>query len=371
MPADTTSSFAPADLSVVIPTYNEKDNLVELIDRIAAALSNRHWEIIFVDDDSPDGTSESLREICRQDPRVRCIKRLNRRGLSSACIEGILSSSAQWVAVMDADLQHDPMLLPKMHDILQHEPVDLVIGSRYMQGGGIDGWNARRAAMSRFATKISVLALGRQISDPMSGYFMIRRTTFDVSAKNLSSLGFKILFDIVASMPEDKLRIREIPYLFGTRLAGESKLGAHTAMEFAILLLEKKFGRYIPVRFLTFAGVGAIGVGVHFAILTLLISTLEMKFTAAQTIATVGAMVFNFSLNNIFTYAGQSLTGIRWLKGLFTFSLACSVGILANIGISSYLFDKQASWQLAALLGVGLSSEWNYAVTSRYTWGVR
>lgn len=364
-------SVTSVDLSVIIPTYNESGNVAELINKIAIALQECRWEIIFVDDDSPDGTAAKIREISRTEPRVRCIKRLNRRGLASACVEGILSSNAHWVAVMDADLQHDPSLLKVMHEVLQLEPIDLVIGSRYLQGGGVGEWDTRRAAISRFATKISTFALGRTVSDPMSGYFMIRRVVFDGIAKNLSSLGFKILFDIIASSPPEQLKIKEIPYQFGVRQTGESKLGANVAFEFLILLLEKKIGKYIPVRFLTFAAIGALGVGVHFAILTLLINQFSINFTAAQTLATLGAMVFNFSLNNTLTYAGQSLTGAKWLKGLLTFSLACSVGAFANIGISSYLFSKETTWQLAAFLGICLSSVWNYAVTSRYTWGVK
>jgi dolichol-phosphate mannosyltransferase len=334
-------------------------------------MAGRDWEIIFVDDNSPDGTADKLREIYQSNPRIRCIKRVGRRGLSSACIEGIFSSSARYVAVMDADLQHDANLLPQMLDVLRGEPIDLVIGSRYTEGGSVGDWNARRLAVSQFATRLAHLTSGRNMSDPMSGFFMMRRTSFEACAHRLSNLGFKILFDIIASSDKDKLRIKELPYQFGIRTAGESKLNTSVAFDFGILLLEKKMGRYIPVRFLTFISVDAIGIGVHFLVLMLALQMAGMAFAAAQTIATGGAMLFNFALNNKLTYVGQSLKGSAWLKGLLTFALACSVGSVANVGISSYLFDKQASWQISALLGAVLSSVWNYAVTSRYTWGQR
>ncbi len=358
----------PIDFSVVIPTFNEKDNINELIRRVSAALDGISWEVIFVDDDSPDGTSSVAKQLSRTEPRVRCIQRLGRRGLSSACIEGMLSSSAKYVAVMDADLQHDPALLRTMYEELQADSADLVIGSRYTSGGSVGQWDDKRLAISQTATKLASLIMHQPVADPMSGFFAMKRGAFDACAKQLSSLGFKILLDILASSSE-KLRVKEIPFTFGLRVAGESKLSSNVAWEFMLLLLDKMFGKYVPVRFLAFAGIGVIGIGVHFLTLTTLFKLAGLSFMIGQAGATIIAILFNYTVNNLITYAGASLRGTKWLKGLLSFYLICGVGAAANVGVSSYLFNNQLSWALAALAGIALSAVWNYAVSARYTWG--
>lgn len=358
----------PIDFSVVIPTFNERDNLSELIRRISAALEGVSWEIIFVDDDSPDGTSSAAKKIARTEPRVRCLQRLGRRGLASACIEGMLSSSAKYVAVMDADLQHDPAVLRTMYEELEANNADLVIGSRYTHGGSVGQWDDKRLAISQTATKLATLIMHQAVADPMSGYFAMKREAFEACAKKLSSLGFKILLDILASSSES-MRVKEIPFTFGKRLAGESKLSTNVAWEFLLLLLDKMFGQYIPVRFLAFAGIGVIGIGVHFLALTTLFKLVALSFMLSQTGATIVAILFNYTVNNLITYAGASLRGVQWVKGLLSFYLICGVGAAANVGVSSYLFTNKLSWALAALAGIALSSVWNYAVSARYTWG--
>src|SRR5579862_4708425 len=171
------SSAVPL-LSIVVPTFDEKGNVEELVRRIECALGGTPWEILFVDDDSPDGTSEGVRELARTDPRVRCLQRIGRRGLSSACVEGILAGSSPYVAVIDADLQHDERILPLMLLRLTQGDLDIVVGSRHVEGGDIGTWNETRAAMSRFATRLSGLATRADLQDPMSGYFMMRRDSF-------------------------------------------------------------------------------------------------------------------------------------------------------------------------------------------------
>jgi len=361
-------SLKPVDLSIVVPTYNEHNNVDKLIALVAESLTDVRWELIFVDDDSPDGTAAKLKMISRDMPQVRCIHRIGRRGLSSACVEGVLSSSADTVAIMDADLQHDPHVLPHMLNTLNNKKLDLVIGSRYMNGGGIGDWAADRAAVSRLATRMAALVIGKGVTDPMSGFFMFKRAAFEKAVRHMSNLGFKILFDFLASSPEP-LRLEEIPYKFGPRLAGDSKLGANVAFEYLVLLSEKWLGAYIPVRFFLFSCIGALGVLVHFGILGVLLRSGQIRFAVAQALATIAAMVFNFAINNSFTYAGQSLKGTAWFRGLASFMLACGLGALGNVGVASYLFEKQAPWQMAALIGVAMSSVWNYAVTARYTWG--
>jgi dolichol-phosphate mannosyltransferase len=357
----------PAELTIVVPTFNESGNLSELVDRIRNALPQVEWEVIFVDDNSPDGTSRVARELYSVDPRVRCIRRYGRRGLASACVEGMLASSSRFVAVMDADLQHDPRILGRMLERMRSGKADLVLGTRYAQGGSVGDWDSRRLKISQFATSLANAMTPVSVSDPMSGYFMLRRDMLEEIAPNLSSLGFKILLDILLTMPKDA-RVAEEPFEFGKRHAGESKLSTTVAWEFLLLIGDKLIGRWVPVRFLAFAGIGSIGVGVHFAVLSLMFKILGFGFTVSQAAATGVAMVFNYAVNNVLTYAGQSLRGAAWFKGLASFALVCSLGAVANVGAATYLFGQKTTWPLAALAGVLVGAVWNYAVSARYTW---
>jgi dolichol-phosphate mannosyltransferase len=371
---DTPSALAPSllaasapELSIIVPAFNERDNIAALVQRLDAALKGRAWEVIFVDDDSPDGTADRAREIARADSRVRCIQRIGRRGLSSACIEGLLSSSAPFQAVMDADLQHDETLLAPMLDILRRDEVDIVIGSRYVEGGGLGDWHHSRARMSRIAAKLSRLVLHADLTDPMSGFFMLRRNAFVDRVRRLSGIGFKILLDLFASS-EESPRFRELPYEFRRRHAGESKLDGQAVWQYLMLVLDKLIGRFVPVRFVAFALVGGVGVVVHVAVLGILFKLLHVDFTTAQAWATLVAMTSNFALNNELTYRDKRLRGWGWLRGWLSFSLACSVGAIANVGIASYLFAGSTTWILAALGGILVGVVWNYAVTAVYTW---
>ncbi|MDE2513961.1 MAG: polyprenol monophosphomannose synthase, partial [Alphaproteobacteria bacterium] len=260
--------LSAAELTVVIPTLNERENIAPLLERLDLALAGTRWEVIFVDDDSTDGTPEAVREIGRNDPRVRCLHRIGRRGLSTACIEGVLASASPFVAVMDADLQHDESLLPGMLNALRHEPCDIVVGSRYVAGGGVGEWNKTRASMSGFATKLSRLICKTEIADPMSGFFMLRRDVFESAVRDLSGQGFKILLDLLASLPAPP-RLKELPYQFRNRRYGESKLDTMVTWEFGMLLADKLVGHIVPVRFALFAIIGALGVVVDLIVLWL------------------------------------------------------------------------------------------------------
>ena len=357
-----------AELSVVVPTFNETGNIAEVIERVRDCMKDTEWELIFVDDDSPDGTADLVREFARQDSRIRCIQRIGRRGLASACLEGMLSSSAPCVAVMDADLQHDERLLRPMLDELRQGGTQIVVGSRYAAGGGLGDWNRKRASMSRYATRLSRLVLKADLRDPMSGFFMIDHGVMLKCVKaGVSGIGFKILLDLFASSPEP-LRFKELPYEFRTRHAGESKLDTTVAWEFGLMLLDRLFGRVVPVRFIAFSLVGGFGIFVHLAVLTLAYRSANMGFIAAQSIATLVAMTSNFWLNNLLTYRDMRLRGWQWVRGWVSFAIACSVGALANVGIAAYLFERNMFWVASAIAGILVGAVWNYAVTAVYTW---
>jgi dolichol-phosphate mannosyltransferase len=361
-------TLPPIQLSIVVPTFNESQNVQELLHRLETTLGATGWEVIFVDDDSPDKTASVVRDIARVDSRVRCLQRIDRRGLSSAVIEGMLTSSADIIAVMDADLQHDETILPRMISEIEHGRADVVVATRYGAGGGTGEWNESRKTMSRLATIASRLIIKHHVSDPMSGFFIIKRKVLDSTVYNLSGLGFKILLDILASA-KTPLRIAEVPYCFRERFAGESKLDETAIWEYGMLLADKTVGRFVPVRFLSFSIIGSLGVLVHMAILTLALKGMGLSFTIAQSVATGTTMIFNFALNNILTYRDCRLKGWSWLRGLISFMIACSIGALANVGIATYLYEIHTQWIHAALAGVLVGAVWNYAVTQLYTWG--
>ena len=355
------------ELSIVVPTYNERENVLGMVKALSNCLDGLAWEVIFVDDDSPDSTSDLVRELSQQNHRLRCIQRIGRRGLSSACIEGMLASSSPYLAVIDGDLQHDESLIPQMLSILKTDQVDIVIGTRYADGGGVNDWKRSREAISRFSNTISRIVIKGDLSDPMSGFFMLRRETLENCVHSLSGLGFKILVDIFASSPKP-LKFMEVPYQFRNRQMGESKLDTQVAWDFLMLLLDKLVGKYVPVRFIVFSLVGGSGVFVHFLVLYLMFKQASLSFVVSQSIATLTAMVSNFSLNNVFTYRDMRLRGWKWFKGLISFTIVCSIGASANIGVASYLFGQETKWAIASLAGILVGTVWNYVVTMVYTW---
>ena len=359
------------EIAVVIPTFNESANVATLVARLDQALAGRAWEAVFVDDDSPDGTAEAARTLGRVDRRVRVIQRIGRRGLSSACIEGMCATAAPVVAVIDGDLQHDETLLPAMLDRLQDDPaLDLVVGSRFVAGGGTGEWDRDRVAKSALATRLSRRVLKADLSDPMSGFFAIRTELVRRLAPGLAAIGFKILLDIMTASPRP-LAFAELPYTFRTRELGESKLDHVVAMEYLIALYDRMFGRVVPVRFAMFSAVGVLGVAVHFAVLTPLFQGLGWSFRLATILATVAALTFNFFLNNALTYRDRRLKGWRALfDGWVSFAAVCSVGAVANVGIASFLHDaRNGEWATAALAGILVGAVWNYALSSRFVWG--
>ncbi|MBW8270665.1 glycosyltransferase [Caldovatus aquaticus] len=362
----------PPRLSVIVPCYQEAANVARMVERLAAALAGVAWEVIFVDDDSPDGTAAIAKEIAARDPRVRCIRRVGRRGLASACVEGMLSSAAPYVAVMDGDGQHDEALLPRMLEALEQGRAEVVVGSRHVAGGdAAEGLSPLRRAVSRAGAALARALLPVRVADPMSGFFMLPRPLAEELAPRLSATGFKILLDLLLSAPRPP-RVLELPYRFRARAAGESKLDALVLVEFLGLLLHKALGGAVPLRFLAFAAVGAVGLGVHLAVLSLAHGPLALGFDAAQWSATLAAMTANFLLNNRITYRDQRLRGPRLVRGLLLFYLVCGIGAAANVGIARLLLrDGILDWGVAGAAGALLTLVWNYAVSSTLVWRAR
>lgn len=361
-------------LAVIVPSYNERENVGLLYEKVAVALRGIPFEFIVVDDNSPDGTSSLVREMAQRHPNVRGIRRIGRRGLSSAVIEGILASAAPYFAVIDADHQHDEAILPQMLEKAiagDH----IVVGTRYGGDGSVGaGLSKAREAGSRFATRLSSLLTGETLSDPMSGFFLMRREVFDEVAPALSDDGFKILLDIIVSagrfhaLHGKQLRIGEVPYTFRPRNAGESKMSPIIVVQFLGLIVSKLTRGFVPTSFLLFGLVGGFGVIVHMGTLWLTHERLGFNFLWAQTAATLLAMTFNFVLNNELTYASKKLRGWQWFTGLLTFCAVCSIGALANVSVASWIYAYDGQFYLAGLLGVLMSVVFNYSVTRVFTW---
>jgi dolichol-phosphate mannosyltransferase len=361
---------APLALTLVVPTLNESGNVETLLERLGLALAGIEWEAIFVDDGSSDGTPELISDIAQADRRVRLIRRIGRRGLSSAVVEGALASTAPTIAVIDADLQHDETILPLLYRAIITGGHELAIGTRYAEDGSTGEWDEGRRRISRFATRLAAPIMKTPLTDPMSGFFAVRRDVLLDAAPNLSSVGYKILLDLVASHPR-ALRVAEVGYTFGVRTSGTSKLDQMVALEYLELLLDKTVGRFVPVKLVQFGAIGSVGVGVHLALLYLFLNVTGIAFASAQAAAVIGAMTFNFALNNRFTYRDRQLKGAAWITGLLSFYLVCSLGAVANVGIGSLVYDRLPEWWVAGIAGAVVGSVWNYVASGWLTWARR
>lgn len=381
MGADTTMSrpavagagWVPPELSVIVPSYKERDNIEPLYDKLATALAGTAWEMIVVDDNSPDGTSDVARALSRKYPNARIIHRIGRRGLSSAVIEGMAASAATYVAVIDADHQHDERILPQM--LAQMANNEIAVGSRYIGGGSAgQGLSTTREAGSRFATQLSQMLAGVELSDPMSGFFLMRRDLFTEIVPELSNEGFKILLDIIVTAKRarerrgEQFRIAEVPYTFRARHAGESKMSSIIVVQFLGLLVNKLSRGWLPSTFLLFSLVGASGVLVHLAVLWLTHEQMGFNFANSQLTATLVAMTTNYVLNNELTYADRRLRGGRFWLGLLSFYAVCSIGALANLSVAAWIYAADTNLWLAGLTGAAMSVVFNYSVTRVFTW---
>ncbi|MFK4811200.1 glycosyltransferase family 2 protein [Devosia sp. ZW T5_3] len=369
-PTVQTTTFSPAQLAVIVPSYNERGNIELLYEKLAIALGDTAWEMIVVDDNSPDGTADVVNELSRVYANVRCLRRFGRRGLASACIEGMAVTSAPYVAVIDADLQHDEAILPTMLEAALNG-ADLVIGSRFIGGGSAgDGLSKTRLSGSQLATKLAVMIAGQDVSDPMSGFFLMRRDAALKAAPKLASDGFKILIDLIvtSSRMGSPLKIAEVPYVFRPRHAGESKMNPLIVIQYLGLWFSKLTGGVLPPSFLLFGLVGGTGVVVHLASLWLFTSAIGANFVVSQIAATLIAMTWNFFLNNNLTYADRKLHGMKLITGLIGFCGICALGGIANISVANAIYQANHQTFIAGLSGAIMSSVFNYAVTRAFTW---
>jgi dolichol-phosphate mannosyltransferase len=361
------AAWGAPELTVVIPTLNERENVPVLAAQLGEVLKGIAWEAIFVDDDSTDGTMDIIRHLSEGSPHIRGIRRVHRRGLAGALLEGMLASSAQFVAVIDADMQHDEQCLIDMLRILRAGEAEVVVGSRYLDGPGQSGLSRTRHFGSRLATRLSKPILRSALTDPMSGFFMIRREAIEKVAPALSHQGFKILLDILASS-RTPLRVSEVPYEFRERLHGESKLDATVVLEYLGLIVAKLSRDLVSIRFLMFGTVGASGIVINLVVLALLLGQ-NVAFSVAQTAAMLTAMTSNYTLNNLLTYRDRRRRGWRFFTGLAVFAALCSVGLAAGVGVSTFIYAGE-SWWIAGLAGALVGTMWNYITNTMITWRI-
>ena len=357
-----------AQLAVIIPTLNERENVQPLVSRLEGVLEGVDWEVVFVDDDSADGTSKRVLELSRTNPRVRLVRRIRRRGLASACLEGMMATTAPFLAVMDGDLQHDESLLPLMLREAQQQSLDMVIASRNLQDGGMGEFAASRVHLSHLGAAIGHLLPGAsRLTDPMSGFFLVSREYLERVIYRTSGIGFKILLDLVTASKQP-VRFVELPYRFRERTRGASKLDISVGVEYLFLIADKLVGEYIPVRFFAFVLSGLPGLAIHLGVLGILQSVVQLPFHQANVWAVLLAMTSNFFVNNSFTFRAQRLRGARLLRGLLFFYVVCSLGAIASLTLAQFLYEREIPWYMAGVFGMTLASVWNYGASSVLSW---
>ena len=361
-PTHTQSSEAPRlgpQLAVVVPVFRARDDIRNLVTRLHDALGDNDYQIMFVDDNSQDGTVEAIEEIGAADPRVRVIRRVGRSGLTQTSIAAMLASGAPYVALLDPRAPWDQGLLAVLFQHVR-KGADLAVAARPTVIRGLRG-SVRKtlAAATRFI-------LSANVTDPASGSFAIQRAALENLTPSLSSLGYQVLLDLIATA-RGKLHIVEVPAPHSAAATQRSEL--KLALELIALLLAKFSRDAVSMRFLLFCLVGLSGVGAHLA--SLYVALIALPFTSAQTVATICAIGWNFTLNNIVTYGDQRLTGWSYVTGMLRFMIVCGVGAVSNVGVASWIYAHDNLWWIAGLGGAAMGAVWNYAVSSVLVWRPR
>lgn len=360
------------ELSVVIPTYNEIENVPILLNLLFEVLKSKSYEIIIVDDNSPDGTWQAVESISKQHPQVKLIRRLEGKGLSSAVIAGMHFSKGACIAVMDADMQHDESILPQMCDKVISERVDICVGSREAPGGGYGDWSLKRKLVSYGARWLAHVSVGTTIKDPMSGFFALSREYFESTIEKINPAGFKILLEFLAR--GDKPNAVEVGYTFRTRVHGTTKLNATVALEYLLALIDLRFGWLVPNQFVKFGLVGLTGSLVNFIGFALMKSA-GFPIPISIVLGVELAIMWTYFANNKFTFTPMSFTGKQFFKGFALYQFVCLYGLIIQISVVSTLVttfsivtSNIVGLYLVYMVGVAFAAVGNYFLHSYYTW---
>ena len=358
-------------ISIVIPTFNEQNNVSNIINQLLSLDIVYEIEIIVVDDNSYDGTAKLVREYGRLDKRVRLISRLGRSGLSSAIKEGCLCASGDIIAVMDADGQHDPTYIELALRKIELKKVDIILGSRFMKGSIIKGLSKERKNSSSIANNLARLSLYGSydyLTDYMSGFFVFKRNACIELIEKIDVHGFKFLYELLA-ISKGKFKILEIPLIFNERMHGNSKLDLPVVWDFLISLLHSFSGRIFPRRAVSFALVGSTGVFIQLSTIYFLLAVTNFDFETVLPVGVIIAASSNFIINNILTFRSNKLLGKSFYTGLLKFLLVSSLPIIANVGVTNLFYSKfSTNTFFSQLLGIFVVFIWNYAASSKVVW---
>ncbi len=356
-------------VTVVLPTFNEAENIPHVLQALEQALTGLSYEVIVVDDNSPDGTWKVAQEHAAAQPgRVRSLRRLHNRGLSSAVLDGFAASLGDILVVMDADLQHDEKIIPQLVEIIKSNQADVAVGSRRAAGGSQQDWSKRRRLVSWVATVLAKVFLSVDVSDPMSGFFALKRSSFEALAPSLDPKGFKILLEFLAR--DRELRVAEVGYAFRNRQHGESKLSTQVIVQYLAALYSLSLGSFIPLQFIKYATVGLSGVGVNQLATWVAKAQMGQPAEVALIWGIELSLLWNFWFNNIWTFHDQRMRGARELIfGLFKFHVVCLAGALINYSVCLYLVNS-FHWNLYVANGVAIviATAWNYLINRQVTW---
>ena len=339
------------DFTIIMPSFGERESLQSLIPEILSCSSNSLSKIIVVDDNSSDGTSEFIKN-STFNCDVICINRLDRTGLSSAVIEGVMAADTKYVAVMDADGQHDPADLFAMYESIKNKQLDIIIGSRFVTNQQLDNHIGFRHTISKSGNQIANFLLKKELSDPMTGLFLFKRTIFVEQAHLIKPMGFKILLDFLFNIRNKNVKLEEFQINFRSRVAGESKIGLDVIFSFVDQILNKVTNGIYPEKLSAYLFVGTLGLVLNYSALILTHLVFGLSYQISQVTAVLFSMLTNFHLNNSITFVRKKKTGRSYLSGLVLFLAINSIGFMANINIAIYLYNNNNSWWLSSFVGV-------------------
>jgi dolichol-phosphate mannosyltransferase len=373
-------------LSVVTPTFDEAENLPELVERLHAALGDLPHEIIVADDNSPDRTWEVAEKLAAHDPSIRVLRRFHDHGLSAAVLDGMAAARGEYLAVIDADLQHDEAILPSMVDLLRNGRAEVVVGSRESDGGGYGEWSTRRRVVSWVATAIAKSLLRVPTGDPMSGYFVITREAYEATASEINPKGFKILLEFIGR--NRQLRVAEVGYTFSNRRHGETKLNRSVIRSYLLAVAELRLGRQVDPVFLLYVMVGVLGLGVNSLLFTLfealgfprvdtgLNEALDPVYSSFVLSVAVTTLMM-FVINNEFTFWEQRYRGLKLLPAFVVYAGMTFVGTLVHVAVFSWLQEvgflfsvigDDAARVVHNLLGAVVALVVNWYLNTTYLW---
>ena len=358
-------------ISIVIPTFNEVKNIIPLLKKLLSFFHEYDYEIIIVDDDSPDGTSEEVEKYIKDKKTIKLITRIGRSGLSSAIKEGLIFAKGKYLLVLDGDGQHHPSFVLKMVDEIKQNKSDIVIGSRFLPSSKLEGLSNKRSLGSKIANKFASISLHKnysKLTDYLSGCFCLNRESTKNLIRKIEINGFKFLYELL-SVSKGKLMVKEVPLIFKERRFGNSKLDLAIIWDFLISIIHNFTLRIIPRRAVSFGLVGLSGVFVQLGMTSFLTNVFLMGFYDALPIAVVFAATSNFLINNQVTFRSNRLKNFALLIGLLKFLIVSSLPVIANIGITTAFYNYiSADTVIAQIAGIGIVYAWNYLASSSFVW---